>query len=233
MKEIEFGELFQKFIEDNLDSKYRFDILLKEIESFQGIPDYIGVSVKDKNACKKFLEDVLDENWYSISKILSNLSHRKGHTISYVAEKTGINISILEKELIFLQNRNLVFQDKYGIYKLQKDFILPNLQIFSFELKIENWKRALFQAIRYKTFSDYSYVVMPKEKQSLLEKNIVIFKQNNIGVAVFDKLNKRIETINRATKNKCISKEHLCYMSGKILFAYQNKQHVSSTIKII
>ena len=112
MKEIEFGELFQKFIEDNLDSKYRFDILLKEIESFQGIPDYIGVSVKDKNACKKFLEDVLDENWYSISKILSNLSHRKGHTISYVAEKTGINISILEKELIFLQNRNLVFRSQ-------------------------------------------------------------------------------------------------------------------------
>lgn len=74
MKEIEFGAFFQDFIENNVNSKYKFDMFLREIESFQGIPDYIGVNIRDIGECKSFLTNVTEENWYTVSRILSILS---------------------------------------------------------------------------------------------------------------------------------------------------------------
>lgn len=233
MKEIELGEFFQNFIRNNVNSKYKFDMFLREIESFQGIPDYIGVSIRDIGECKSFLTNVTEENWYTVSRILSILSKQKGHTVSFIAKKTGISENSLIRDLCILQNRNILEQDRYGNYRLAENFVIPKLSIFSFELKLENWKRALFQAIRYKTFSEFSYVVMPKEKVALLKKNIDFFKQSNIGIAVYDERKDTLETIYRATKNKNISKSHLYYMSGKILFAYQNNINVSSSIRIL
>lgn len=233
MKEIEFGAFFQDFIENNVNSKYKFDMFLREIESFQGIPDYIGVNIRDIEECKSFLTNVTEENWYTVSRILSILSKQKGHTVSFIEKKTGISENSLIKDLCFLQNRNILEQDRYGNYRLAENFVIPKLSISSFELKLENWKRALFQAIRYKTFSEFSYVVMPKEKITLLKKKFDFFKQSNIGIAVYDERKDTLETIYRATKNKNISKSHLYYMSGKIMFAYQNNVNVSSSISII
>lgn len=233
MKEIELGEFFQNFIKNNVNSKYKFDMFLREIESFQGIPDYIGVNIRDVGECKSFLNNVTEENWYTVSRILSILSKQKGHTVSFIAKKTGISENSLIRDLCILQNRNILEQDRYGNYRLVENFVIPKLSIFSFELKLENWKRALFQAIRYKTFSEFSYVVMPKEKIALLKKNIDFFKQSNIGIAVYDERKDTLETIYRATKNKNISKSHLYYMSGKILFAYQKNINVSSSIRIL
>lgn len=174
-----------------------------------------------------------EENWYTVSRILSILSKQKGHTINFIEKKTGISENSLIKDLCFLQNRNIIEQDRYGNYRLAENFVIPELSIFSFELKLENWKRALFQVIRYKTFSEFSYVVMPKEKIALLKKNIDFFEQSNIGIAVYDERKDTLETIYRATKNRNISKSHLYYMSGKIMFAYQNNVNVSSSISII
>lgn len=233
MKEIELGEFFQEFIMNNTNLKYRFDMFLREIESFQGIPDYIGVNIRDIEECKSFLANVSEENWYNVSRILSILSKQKGHTVSYIVKKTGISENSLIKDLVFLQNKNMIEQDRYGNYKLYESFVIPKMSIFSFELKLENWKRALFQAIRYKTFSEFSYVVMPYEKMTLLKKNVDYFKQSNIGIVVYDERENTLETIYRATKNKNISKSHLYYMSGKIMFAYQNNINVSSSIKLL
>ena len=37
------------------------------------------------------------------------------------------------------------------------------IDVISFELKLTNWRGALMQAFRYRSFSDYSYVVLPEE----------------------------------------------------------------------
>lgn len=56
----------------------------------------------------------------------------------------------------------------------------------AFEMKLRNWKRALKQAYRYKSFSEYSYVLMDNECIDPALKQIDLFKKSNIGLLGID-----------------------------------------------
>lgn len=233
MKESELGVLFQKFICNDHGLGYHFDMLFEEIESMQGIPDYIGVRIKNVQECRNFLNTFSNENWFSISKILSCLSYKRGYTLNHILKKTGIAEHQLEKMLLQLVRKKILNQDDKNKYMINDSTVIPHIDVISFELKMENWKRALFQSIRYKTFSDYVYIVMPIEKQKLLEKNIEIFISNNIGIALYDEKLEALKIMVRPKKNQKKSKMHCDYMSGKILFECKLEKQLSSTIKIV
>lgn len=62
----------------------------------------------------------------------------------------------------------------------------PNkISFISFELKLKNWKKALHQAFRYRSFSHFSYVVISPEGESAALKNKASFEKYNIGLAVY------------------------------------------------
>jgi hypothetical protein len=78
------------------------------------------------------------------------------------------------------------FQGLFGI----PDFLLYDkkcneLSIISFELKLKNWKRAIKQAFKYKSFSNISYVVLPANSAKSAQNNLDLFKQYNVGLAIF------------------------------------------------
>lgn len=64
-----------------------------------------------------------------------------------------------------------------------------DISIISFELKLKNWKRAVKQAFRYKSFSNISYVVLSASSVNAALNNIELFERYNIGLAKFDKDN--------------------------------------------
>ena len=46
MTEAEFGSSFEKYIQSNPLNYFSYDMIYKEVESFQGIPDYLGIIKK-------------------------------------------------------------------------------------------------------------------------------------------------------------------------------------------
>nr|WP_315252363.1 hypothetical protein [uncultured Flavobacterium sp.] len=62
------------------------------------------------------------------------------------------------------------------------------IELIAFELKLKNWKQAIKQAFRYKSFSNLSYVVIPSVSVDPAFKNIELFKKYNIGLAGFNSL---------------------------------------------
>ena len=50
------------------------------------------------------------------------------------------------------------------------------------ELKVSDWKKALYQAIHYNLFARKSYIAMPEKKRALLLKNLAEFKRWNVGI---------------------------------------------------
>jgi hypothetical protein len=64
-----------------------------------------------------------------------------------------------------------------------------DISIISFELKLKNWKRAVKQAFRYKSFSNITYVVLSAANVKAALSNIDIFEKYNIGLAKFGKEN--------------------------------------------
>lgn len=59
------------------------------------------------------------------------------------------------------------------------------LQVISFELKLLDWKRAMIQAFRYKSFSNLSYVVMPEESIECASRHLSEFQKYGIGLLSF------------------------------------------------
>lgn len=54
------------------------------------------------------------------------------------------------------------------------------------ELKLQNWKRAMMQAFRYRTFCEQSYVILDNAHLAPALKKISDFKHFNIGLASID-----------------------------------------------
>ncbi|MDA3886359.1 MAG: hypothetical protein PF638_12260 [Candidatus Delongbacteria bacterium] len=59
--------------------------------------------------------------------------------------------------------------------------------IVAIELKLKNWKRALIQAFKYKSFANNSIVVIDANYMHRALKNIDEFKRYKIGLASFSK----------------------------------------------
>lgn len=57
---------------------------------------------------------------------------------------------------------------------------------YAFEMKLSNWKRAHYQAFRYKSFVNKSYVIMDNDHISPVLKKIDRFLKSNIGLMSID-----------------------------------------------
>lgn len=86
---------------------------------------------------------------------------------------------------------NTYFKECQGLFGIP-DFVCfskldTGIKVVSFELKLKNWKGAMIQAFRYRSFSDYSYVVLPEETASKAFNHIELFKKYGIGLVSFRK----------------------------------------------
>jgi DNA-binding HxlR family transcriptional regulator len=73
-----------------------------------------------------------------------------------------------------------------GQYRVVREYKLVTDTIISIEAKLKNWHRALHQAIRYKRFSNKSYVLLDRKHVRPALKNIHTFQERNIGLLSMD-----------------------------------------------
>ena len=55
-------------------------------------------------------------------------------------------------------------------------------EVIAVELKLKNWKKALLQAFRYRSFADLSFVILDDTNINSAMVNIEEFKKSNIGL---------------------------------------------------
>lgn len=103
-------------------------------------------------------------------------------------------ISILKnKSLSINQARDFVIMQEVDGLVGRPDILLKskkNKKIITIELKLKNWKRALAQAYKYKSFSDISYVCMDESNVSSVLNHLDMFEKYNIGLITISKSKK-------------------------------------------
>ena len=72
-----------------------------------------------------------------------------------------------------------------GIW-LDSKFKFPQAEIYFYEIKMENWRRALFQASQAQVYADKAYCVMPQNKRQVVLNNRHLFQGVGVGVILFD-----------------------------------------------
>lgn len=107
-------------------------------------------------------------------------------------------ISILKNKSLSINHARdfIILQEVEGLVG-RPDILLKskkNKKIITIELKLKNWKRALAQAYKYKSFSDISYVCMDEGNVDSVLKHLDMFEKYNIGLITISK-NKKVNII--------------------------------------
>lgn len=84
---------------------------------------------------------------------------------------------------------NTYFKEWQGFFGIP-DYVCfskfdTGIKVVSFELKLKNWREAMRQAFRYRSFSDYSYVVLPDETAKKAYNHVNLFEKYGIGLISF------------------------------------------------
>ena len=119
-------------------------------------------------------------------------------------------------ELLNEYKKDEILLEPIGLFGIP-DIMINNKEIISIEAKLKNWKRALIQAYRYRSFSKKAYVFMDNDYIDAPLENIEEFKKFNIGLAGVS--NEKIEIYYEPEEKEPFSKE--LYIKAMDAFAKQ------------
>lgn len=157
-----------------------------EIDGGFGVADLMFYKVKSKylnqrkNLCPITSEDAV--------KTLLFIQDKKTFSVSFLQENLPFSKeriqSILLKTLVpggFVKRVDKEYFENIWNYRMAVEKSL------AIELKLKDWKGGLYQAYRYKWFSDVSYLALYHRHSTQAKKNLHLFEQYNVGlIDVFD-----------------------------------------------
>lgn len=102
-------------------------------------------------------------------------------------------ISTLERKKLKLENVKdfLILEEVEGMTGRPDVLLKPKRgkKIITIEVKLKNWKRALQQAYKYRSFSDIAFICMDAKNINPALANIELFKKSNIGLISINEKN--------------------------------------------
>lgn len=177
-----FKTVFTDFLNSNLERPESPFFLVEEFDSLCGIADLVvGTSLPLDD--KDFFRKSISLNWV---RPIYNMTKNQEIEIddfikTYCISKSTATARFKEySEAGFLKR---ISKRKYRVIKEYKLFVDT---IISIEAKIRDWQRALYQAVRYKRFSNMSYVLLDSKHINPAKKNIRTFMEKNIGLMSMD-----------------------------------------------
>ena len=164
--------------------------LLKEFGGVFGRPDLVAVNIREVNFPQDVDRDMLGSSLRSFTKsmILTLLRHDTPRRSEYLERVTGLTRSALRRHVRQLEMAGIVEVRGDSSVVLRCRLPWNMVEIISYEGKLANWGRAIHQALRYRSYSSYVWIVMPASAAGHAERQIApMFHNNGIGlIAVHD-----------------------------------------------
>lgn len=219
ISELQMANAFEELLNSNSGIKGfpNFSSVFREVPCQQGIADFIVVSgnIISKNSIS-FIESG-NVSLSSSSRIVSLLKSRSPRTEDFIVNSTGLSVNTVKRILKQLEENDIVFQISSGSYVISPKMQTPKVELWAFELKLRDWKRALFQALQYKAFANRTVIVLPEDKLSVAKKNIETFIELNVGLMVFQPIDLSYEIIVKPQKSNPSSKCHNLFALYQIM----------------
>ena len=193
--------------------------LIKELPAFervfrelQGSADFVGFPHEKLIGTYDFSKLSSLEHG---SLVLSILKYNSGRTKDYIKERTGITDTALNRTLRELKANDFLVKKK-NLYFLSKSFVQESDNIWAFDLKAPNWKRALQQAILYKAFANYVVAVRPFDEEEALQEKLELFAELNVGLLLFNPQSLEHKWLRRPLKDNVLSKWQKLFFLGRL-----------------
>ncbi len=173
-----FSQKSRKFLTDVLHRSVARHFLIEEFDSYIGVADIV-LGTYRPYLSKRNPRSSINSNWIQALKTL-----RKNEIISIDDFKNKFNLSKDEasRRLSEYSKARFISRLSKGNYSVVKEYEYVADTVVAVEAKLKNWKRALFQAQRYKKFSDFSFVLLDKHYSHPAISKLQTFKDLNVGL---------------------------------------------------
>ena len=151
--------------------------------SGQGIPYPTVTGVSPPGHCHEFSRKTISWNWV---RPIFNLTEDQEIEMDGFIQTYGISKTTARARFKEYSEAGFLQKVSRGQYRVVREYKLVTDTIISIEAKLKNWQRALHQAIRYKRFSNKSYVLLDRKHVRPALKNIHAFQERNIGLMSMD-----------------------------------------------
>lgn len=171
----------------------RFSDIHFEVPGTFGVADLVGVVAPSWQRAKQSLVLRFDRIPRGpAAAIVALLHYGVPRTKEYILRRSQFSQRVTRGALNSLVSRKVVRDLGKGRFVLAARFKYPTAQIYFFELKLDKWKRALYQAAQARAYANKAYCVFPKSKKAAIAPHRKIFQTMGVGVLLFDAASRSI-----------------------------------------
>lgn len=208
-----FGECLRSGVFASFPS---FDSVYREVVCQQGIADFITtVNIRSQAPNIDKIDSLQRASETSI-RILSLLKRASPRSMEHLIKKSGLTDQTVMRALSHLMADGMITKTDSGNYLLSNAWYMHPVQLWAFELKLTDWRRALFQALQCKAFATCVVTVFPMERRKLLELHLDKFRTMRVGVMLFDTYTHDYHVLLRPLKSRPASHMHYLYAFSQI-----------------
>ena len=206
-----FLELLQS--PEGLPSIGPFNGVYREVSCHQGRPDFIAIRNKEGGQQVRLSESA----GLVGPSILTILKPKAPRTLDYLVTHSEFSQDSIKRALRQFIASGHVEGTQTGSYRLGSAATQPQVELWSFELKLNNPKRAIFQAQQSRAYADRAIIVVPVGQERNYDRYIETMKRWSIGLATFDPISSKFRLLRRGRVSLAFNRQHKIYALSQLL----------------
>ncbi len=189
--------------------------VVPELDSWRGVADFVATPTEIATYPGYAIEGLkAGITTSSVALVGSRLESNREHTGADLAESTGLSESGVRRCISDLRSAGIVEKvsdDSYVIAPPFADFVPnPGIELWAYELKLEDWVQAFYQALRYKAFAHRVWVVVPEDFVHRAERQNRRLLRFRVGLLAVDAKRRKVRTVIAAPEGAPASRaDHL------------------------
>lgn len=212
--EEDMAQAFQRLLlsENGLPSVGVFGAIYREITCQQGRPDFIALRYTSTTGEGEHM----NVRGLVAPAILKRLKPAAPRTIDYLVSTLEFGRESIRRSLRQLIERGYVEQLEGGAYRLANVNQIHTPEIWTFELKLSNPKKAVFQAQQSRAYAERAIIVVPPGQEKNYERFRETMQRWHIGLARFDPLTGIFRFVRKGRRSRALSPTQQIYTLSQI-----------------
>ncbi len=190
-----------------------FHGVYREVSCHQGRPDFIALRKKQSHQRLRFPKST----GLVGPSVLAILRPRAPRTFDYLVNHSEFSGNSIKRSLQQLIASGHVEQTKTGTFHLGKAASQLQIELWSFELKLSDPKRAVFQAQQSRAYADRTIIVARPGQEKNYKRYIQTMTRWGIGLATFNMVTREFRLLRRGRRSPAFSPQHRLYAVSQLL----------------